>query len=85
MTKRKRQKIKNAKNFVVKITLPLGFIVLFLWLLFFAIYQKKPDIQIFPENPKQGDTVLIRVREKNGNISGDFDGKKLVFLKLNYY
>ena len=27
MTKRKRQKIKNAKNFVVKITLPLGFIV----------------------------------------------------------
>jgi murein DD-endopeptidase MepM/ murein hydrolase activator NlpD len=49
---------------------------------FFLFFYKTPDsIYIFPENPKQGDAVFIRVESKSDNVIGDFNGAKLFFYK----
>ncbi|MEK7658864.1 MAG: M23 family metallopeptidase [Patescibacteria group bacterium] len=55
-------------------------------ILFFLLFYKKPaNVYISLENPKQGDTVFIRVKSESNNVTGNFIGQdlneKLVFLK----
>jgi len=49
-----------------------------------AITQTKnpATISATPENPKQGDTVFIKVKGDSGLINGYFDQKKMVFFKI---
>ena len=60
-----------------------GGLVVF-WLVFgvFLVFQPAPDsIYVFPENPKQGDTVFIRVKTGSGKITGSFENEELVFYR----
>jgi len=43
------------------------------------------SIYIFPENPKQGDTVFIRVESRSDKISGVFEGEKIDFLRFGEF
>ena len=56
------------------------FLLMFVVLLF--LHQGQSSIYIFPENPKQGETVFIRVKSSAQNVTGSFtDGKVLFFKK----
>jgi len=54
-------------------------------LVIFAVYlyfrQVPATVYIFPENPKQGDTVFIRVRSEADSITGSFGTEKISFYK----
>ena len=43
------------------------------------------EIYISSENPKQGDTVLIRVNSKYPAVSGSFENKDIIFYKNGKY
>ncbi len=91
--KKKRQK-KNAsagsarakKKFKGFLFLVLGLIILCLLILFFLFFYKEPaNVYISKENPKQGDTVFIKIKSESDNVAGNFVGsnfdEKLVFYK----
>ena len=73
------QKISNIFLYVV------GSLIILLLLGGFFLFPKqaenKASMYIFPENPKQGDTVFIRVRGNAKEVSGNFENEKLVFYK----
>jgi len=57
-------------------------VVLMLAGMFFLVLQNEPaSIYVFPENPKQGDTIFIRVKSQAKEITGNFGQEKLVFCK----
>jgi len=59
-----------------------GLAIFFMAFWFFLIYNNAPDsIYVFPENPKQGDTVFIRVKSGSDNITGSFRNEELVFYR----
>ncbi len=75
----KHKKIKR-ENFVF-VYVVAGLIILGL-AVFFLIFYKTPDsIYVSLENPKQGDTVFIRVKTESNSVSGNFSGEKLVFYR----
>jgi len=56
--------------------------IILLAMAFFSFLNKStPSIYVFPENPKQGDTVFIRVKTQAGEIAGNFGQEKLVFYR----
>ena len=74
---KKRKRISSVLLYIF-----LGQIVFWLAAGFYLFFYKSPDIiYVFPENPKQGDTVFIRVKSKTDNITGNFENKKLVFYR----
>lgn len=75
---------KNKTKKFFRIFLYLGFSIIILWIIvgFFFFFYKTPDsIYVFPENPKQGDTVFIRVKSEAGEITGNFNSQKIYFYK----
>jgi murein DD-endopeptidase MepM/ murein hydrolase activator NlpD len=82
MAKRKKNKHSSKyKNLCFLFTIG-GAIIFLAVVAFFLFFSKEPaGIYIFPENPKQGDTVFIRVTSQSGNITGNFETEKLFFYR----
>jgi len=89
MAKNKHKKNKNnnlagllCKKLPVFLYVACGLVIFFAAFWFFLIYNNAPDsIYVFPENPKQGDTVFIRVKSGSDNITGSFRNEELVFYR----
>ena len=71
------------------ILLPSVSAVVFLLLLFFIFWQggavPKHDIYVSSQNPKQGETILIKINGKYSGLSGYFDNEKLNFFRNGEY
>ena len=85
-----RKQLKARSNFFsVILYLVIGLIVVFLASYFFIFldktreinYQPVANIYVSPENPKQGDTVFIRVTTQANNLAGKFNNQNLLFFK----
>lgn len=50
-------------------------------IILFAEKKSAPSIYVFPENPKQGDTVFIRVKSDASEITGNVGQERFVFYK----
>lgn len=75
-------KKKHKKNLTVLLYVAFGFIVFWLFAGFFIFFNTEPaSIYVYPENPKQGDTVFIRVKSQANEIAGNLGQEKLVFYK----
>lgn len=75
-------KKKNKKRFNVLLFSAISLAVLCLAVVIFVLLNKAPaSIYVFPENPKQGDTVFIRVKSSADNVMGDFGNENLVFYR----
>jgi murein DD-endopeptidase MepM/ murein hydrolase activator NlpD len=67
------QKIIKKKKSEIFLYVLVGIVVLFFVLALFYIFNKNsPSIYVYPENPKQGDTVFVRVKSGSENMIGDF-------------
>jgi len=79
MGKRKKHPKKKFSIFLYAL---LALIVVWIIAGVLLFFQKPPaSIYAYPENPKQGDTVFIRVKSEAQNIAGTFENEKLVFYK----
>lgn len=77
-----RKSKKTKKKNPVFLYVALGLVALLIGIAIFLFFQKTPDsIYVFPENPKQGDTVFIRVKSESSGISGNFEKEKLIFYR----
>jgi len=77
-----KTKRKNKKNFSVLLYVVLCLVVFWLAVGIYLFFNKTPaSIYISSENPKQGDTVFIRVKSEANSITGNFENEKLVFYK----
>lgn len=85
---KKAKKSKKVKKYRA-LLLPLILAIIFLALLFFLLWQggavPKHDIFISSENPKQGDTVLIKVNGRYPTVSGFFNNKNIIFSRNGKY
>lgn len=73
---------KAKKRFYIFLYAVAGLIIFLLASGFFLSLQKEPaSIYVFPENPKQGDTVFIRVKTDADKITGNFGQQQLLFYK----
>lgn len=75
---------KNKKRKITLLFLIAGLIVL--WILVGIVvffYSSTPSIYIYPENPKQGDTVFIRVKSDIPNVEGSFENENIDFYRKN--
>lgn len=84
MAKKKQKKSKKyKKNFSVFLLAAVGaLIIILIASVVFLFFQKtSASIYVFPENPKQGDTVFIRVKSDAGQITGNFEQEKLDFYR----
>lgn len=80
--KTKKGPKRYPKKFSVFLYLIVGLIVFCLAVGFFLFFPKNLEsVYVFPENPKQGDTVFIRVKSEANNITGSFENEKLVFYR----
>ena len=84
----KHKKGKKKKSITLNIIIGLIAVWLFAGLFLFFGNNQKPaspsspmGIFVSSENPKQGDTVFIKVKSDAKNVSGNFDSEKLVFYK----
>ncbi len=77
-----RKTKKRKKKYKSFLFLFLGLIILLI-LLFLFFYKEPSSVYISSENPKQGDTVFIRVKSESGSVTGNFvspvSDEKLVF------
>ncbi|MGA2417710.1 MAG: M23 family metallopeptidase [Candidatus Staskawiczbacteria bacterium] len=77
-----KNKKQQTKRFSVYSFLIIGLIVFWLAIGIFLLFNKTPtSIYVYPENPKQGDTVFIRVKSQAGEVAGNFGQQKLIFYK----
>jgi len=82
--KRRKETKKRGKNFLF-FSISIAFlIILCLGLLVFSFWRKnlspEPNLYIYPDNPKQGETVLVKVKGRLfDNISGVFNGETIDF------
>ena len=75
---------KTKKKLSGFLYLAAGLIIFWLAVGIFLLFNKTPaSIYVFPENPKQGDTVFLRVKSAANNITGNFGEEKLFFYKRN--
>jgi len=51
---------------------------------FYLFFKVPASIYIYPENPKQGDTVFIRVESKADSVWGNFDSENIIFYKKGF-
>ena len=64
---------KTKKKIPVFLFVVVALVVFLLALAFFLLSYNEPEsIYVFPENPKQGDSVFIRVKSKSDNVAGSF-------------
>lgn len=60
----------------------LGLIAFWLVVGFYVFFYQEPgSLYVYPENPKQGETVFIRVKSHIGNVSGKFADENLRFYR----
>jgi murein DD-endopeptidase MepM/ murein hydrolase activator NlpD len=77
----KKKTKKNKKNIHILLFFAV-LIILFIAFGFFLFFNKDSEnIYVFPENPKQGDTIFIKVKTTSDSIEGNFENKKITFLK----
>lgn len=82
MAKKKHKKIKKIFSFFSYVAFGLVvFWLVFGIFLFFSKPKIPPSVYVYPENPKQGDTVFIKVSTQANNVVGSFEDEKLVFYK----
>ena len=62
----------------------LGLIIFWLAVGFYLFFKVPASIYIYPENPKQGDTVFIRVESKADSVWGNFDSENIIFYKKGF-
>ncbi len=75
----------NKKKSFVFLYLMAGLVVFLLVLGFYFFSYKAPvSVYVFPENPKQGDTVFIRVKSNASKVVGNFGQESLVFYEKDY-
>ena len=76
-------KKNNTKKTLIFLYVLGGLIVLILFLGFFIprFGEISPSIYVYPENPKQGDTIFLRVKGGFENITGDF--RKIIKSELS--
>jgi murein DD-endopeptidase MepM/ murein hydrolase activator NlpD len=83
--KKKKIIITKKKRFPIFLYVAIGIAVVCFVLVFFIFLNYKnsaPDsIYVFPENPKQGDTVFIRVKSDADYVTGNFEKERLVFYR----
>jgi len=77
MAKRKKE---NIKLYMVILGVAISLAVL---AGFFIFQNNSESLYVYPENPKQGDTVFIKVESQSGKITGSFEKEKLLFYKKN--
>jgi murein DD-endopeptidase MepM/ murein hydrolase activator NlpD len=76
------KKNRHKRKLYIFLYIAAGLILVWIALGFFLLSQKQPaSIYVFPENPKQGDTVFIRVKTDAGQITGNLGQDRLVFYK----
>jgi murein DD-endopeptidase MepM/ murein hydrolase activator NlpD len=86
LTQRKKT---EEKNFVSLFAVVVLIIFLLALAIYFLSYNGPASIYVFPENPKQGDSVFIRVKSKSNIVTGSFKefsdatqkGQELVFYR----
>lgn len=90
MAKRRKKKILRKTRRQIKNSSAVflcGFSILFFGLLIFlyinSINQQKSSVSVFPQNPSQGGTVVIKIKSDSAKVEANFDGKKITFLKTN--
>ncbi len=71
---------KNKKLFYVFI-LAAAVVAVLVFGFFLSLQNQSANVYIYPENPKQGDTIFIKIKS-NGRISGKFGNADLVFYKM---
>lgn len=81
MEKKKRKIKKGKKFYIFLLTAFILAIFCFIAGLFLFAQKDKASIYTFPENPKQGDTVFIKVKTKASQITGNCGTEKLFFYK----
>lgn len=75
-------KNKKKKNKVLFLIIGLGtFWILVAGVVF--LYNSGPIVYIYPQNPRQGDTVFIRVKSNISPITGVFENENIDFYKKN--
>jgi len=83
--KKKKIIITKKKRFPILLYVAIGIAVVcfVLGFLIFLNYEKtaKDSMYVFPENPKQGDTVFIRVKSNADYVTGNFEKERLIFYK----
>lgn len=75
--KKNRKHKKNKKLFWYAISIVVFFILIFLFFLFWP--NNLESVYIYPKNPKQGDTVFVRVKSSVAGVTGEFDKEQLIF------
>lgn len=87
MVKKQKQKKKKTKKNKKKVPVVLyavaGLVVFWVVVGLFVFFHKEPEsMYVFPENPKQGDTVFIKVKSSGSEITGNFGKEKINFFHL---
>jgi len=73
---------KNKRIFSILLYIVAGLVIILLIAGFFLLQKSEPaSLYVFPENPKQGDAVFIRVKSRAQEITGTFGEEKLVFYR----
>lgn len=73
------KKLVHKKSFLIWV---FGGVAVLLLLSFFILLGNAPaSIYVYPENPRQGDTVFVRVKAEEDKVSGKFDQEELLFSK----
>lgn len=84
MKEKKKRPVKKSVKKRILVISSLSTIV-FLCLMFFIFWHygamPKHEIYVSSENPKQGDTILIKVSGKYSGISGSFKNKNIDFFR----
>ncbi len=82
-TARGRKARKNKKKVSAFLYVAARLIVFWIAMGLFLFFHKEPEsMYIFPENPKQGDTVFIKVKSSSSEITGNFGKEKINFFHL---
>ena len=82
MSKKQNPSIKKLSFFLYLVG---GIFIVWLALGVFLFYKNinssPTNIYLSSENPKQGDTIFIKVKTQANEVVGNFNGKKLIFYK----
>lgn len=78
---RTKHRAINKKIYILSSLAIAAIIFLIIAGIFFYFSKTPASIYVSSENPKQGDTVFIRVKSESGNVTGNLGSEKLFFYK----
>ena len=76
----KKKRVKKKVSVFLYAVLGLGIFCIAMGLYLFC-KESHASISIFPENPKQGDTVFIKVKSMASEVTGNFGEEKILFYR----